>query len=128
MDFKKEMRIAEEDIIKFRGNNIPKEDIEDYITYYNNVSYLTIEQAGKELNLKPGTIRSYIKSSILPNAFKHFTNKWFIPKEDIDKLKAKNKIPSNYLSIEETAERISKHPDIIKNIFEMVCSFKIELL
>ena len=91
--FQKEMRIAEEDIIKFRGNNIPKEDIEDYITYYNNVSYLTIEQAGKELNLKPGTIRSYIKSSILPNAFKHFTNKWFIPKEDIDKLKAKNKIP-----------------------------------
>ncbi|MED2401425.1 helix-turn-helix domain-containing protein, partial [Bacillus thuringiensis] len=111
---KKEMRIAEKEIIKFRCNHTPKEDIEDQVLYYNTPSYLTIEQAGKELNLKPATIRGYIRSSMLPNAFKHFKNKWFIPKEDIDNIKAKNKIPPNYLSIEDTAKKISKHPDIIK--------------
>lgn len=110
MDFKKEMRIAEKEIIKFRGNNPPKEDIEDPALYYNTPSYLTIEQAGKELNLKPATIRGYIKSSMLPNAFKHFTNKWFIPKEDIDNIKAKNKIPPDYLSIEDTAKKFPSTP------------------
>ncbi|MHA4160345.1 helix-turn-helix domain-containing protein [Bacillus cereus] len=93
---------------------IPKEDVEGHPFYYNNDSYLTIEQASKELNLKPATIRGYIKSDIFPSAFKHFTNMWFISKEDIEKLKAKNKIPLNYLSVEEAATRISKHPDIVK--------------
>ncbi|RAN76628.1 helix-turn-helix domain-containing protein [Bacillus sp. SRB_331] len=93
---------------------VPKEDIEAHIFFYKNDSYLTIEQASKEFDLKPQTIRDYIKSDTFPNAFKNSKNMWFIPKEDIEKLKAKNKIPPNYLSVKETAARISKHPDIVK--------------
>ncbi|MEI3892480.1 MULTISPECIES: helix-turn-helix domain-containing protein [Bacillus] len=93
---------------------IPKEDVEGRTFFYDNDSYLTIEQASKELNLKSQTIRSYIKSDTFPNAFKHSTNIWFIPKEDIENLKAKNKIPENFISVEETAARISKHPAVVK--------------
>ncbi|WP_226603042.1 helix-turn-helix domain-containing protein [Bacillus cereus] len=93
---------------------IPKEDIESHTNFYDNDLYFTIEQASKELNLFPQTIRSFMKSDTFPNAFKNSKNRWFIPKEDIEKLKVKNKIPENYLSVEETAARIAKHPDVVK--------------
>jgi len=94
---------------------ILKKDIEDYTGLSNkNDLYLTIEQTSKELCLQPPTIQGYIKSERFPNAFQNSNHIWLIPKEDIENLKAKNTVPENYISVEETAKRISKHPAIVK--------------
>ncbi|WP_242292487.1 DNA-binding protein, partial [Bacillus cereus group sp. BfR-BA-01441] len=66
------------------------------------------------LCLQPPTIQGYIKSGIFPNAFQNSNHIWLIPKGDIENLKAKNTVPENYISVEETAKRISKHPAIVK--------------
>ncbi|HDR7887492.1 TPA: helix-turn-helix domain-containing protein, partial [Bacillus paranthracis] len=94
---------------------IPKKDIENYTGLSNDdTSYFTTEQASKELNILPGTILNYIKSDTFPNAFQNSNNIWLIPKEDIEHLKTRNTIPENYMSVEETATRIEKHPVVVK--------------
>ncbi|EJV87831.1 helix-turn-helix domain-containing protein [Bacillus cereus] len=94
---------------------IPKKEIENSTCLCNdNNSYFTTEQASKELNFHPGTILNYIKSDTFPNAFQNSNNIRLIPKEDIEYLKARNTIPENYMSVEETATRIAKHPAVVK--------------
>lgn len=94
---------------------IPKEDIENYTRLPNfNNSYLTLEQVSKILNFHRSTIQNYIKLDAFPSAFQNSNKTWVISKEDIENFKVKNTVPENYMSVEETATRISKHPEIVK--------------
>ncbi|PGS68221.1 DNA-binding protein [Bacillus cereus] len=103
---KKKMQISQEEIIRFLKNHILFEESYE--------SFVTIQQASKELCLKPATVRQYIQSGKIPNAIRNPKHLWLIPKATILYLQSQKKIPKNYLSVEETAKKISKHPQVVK--------------
>ncbi|MGI8383187.1 helix-turn-helix domain-containing protein [Robertmurraya sp. P23] len=49
--------------------------------------YFSIKEVARLQNMHESSIRNWIKRGIFPNAFVGKSNKWYIPEEDIEKLK-----------------------------------------
>ncbi|MGG0248776.1 helix-turn-helix domain-containing protein [Peribacillus frigoritolerans] len=99
--------------LTFKGYYILKSDIDSYQAFMDR--HYTIAEATNLFNLTIGQLNLLIKNKQLPNAQIHKINrKWLLPIKELKRYINSKEIPENFFSIEQVAQRVSRHPAIVQ--------------